>query len=134
MQNQKDQLVRGCDVLITTPGRLVDSIERGLVSLAKVKYIVLDEADRILDMGFEPTIREIMLKSDLPRDEGLHTSMFSATFPTEVQLLARDFLMDDYVRLRVGRLVASCAYQVHLCFTVRGKKVHQPVFSFILLH
>ncbi|KAG0079093.1 DEAD-box ATP-dependent RNA helicase [Podila epicladia] len=104
MQNQKDQLVRGCEVLIATPGRLVDSIERGLVSLAKVKYVVLDEADRILDMGFEPTIREIMLKSDLPRDEGLHTSMFSATFPTEVQILARDFLMDDYVRLRVGRI------------------------------
>lgn len=104
MQNQKDQLVRGCEILIATPGRLVDSIERGLVSLAKVKYVVLDEADRILDMGFEPTIREIMLKSDLPRDEGLRTSMFSATFPTEVQILARDFLMDDYVRLRVGRL------------------------------
>lgn len=98
--------MRGCEVLIATPGRLVDAMERGLVSLSKVKYVVLDEADRILDMGFEPTIREIMLKSDLPRDEGLHTAMFSATFPTEVQILARDFLMDDYVRLRVGRLVA----------------------------
>ncbi|KAF9428937.1 hypothetical protein BGZ94_000432 [Podila epigama] len=104
MRNQKEQLIRGCEILICTPGRLMDVMERGLVSLAKVKYIVLDEADRILDLGFEQTIRDVMLSSDLPRDEGLHTSMFSATFPSAVQILARDFLIDNFVRLRVGRI------------------------------
>ncbi|KAI9232232.1 hypothetical protein MVEG_02826 [Podila verticillata NRRL 6337] len=132
IQNQKDQLVRGCEVLISTPGRLVDSIERGLVSLAKVKYVVLDEADRILDMGFEPTIREIMLKSDLPRDEGLHTSMFSATFPTEVQLLARDFLMDDYVRLRVGRIGGTTRGIVHKVIQVEEHEKEDALIRLLL--
>ncbi|KAF9304842.1 ATP-dependent RNA helicase ddx3x [Mortierella antarctica] len=132
MQNQKDQLVRGCEILIATPGRLVDSIERGLVSLAKVKYVVLDEADRILDMGFEPTIREIMLKSDLPRDEGLRTSMFSATFPTEVQILARDFLMDDYVRLRVGRIGGTTRGIVQKVVQVEDHEKEKALINLLL--
>ncbi|KAG0285808.1 hypothetical protein BGZ96_010010 [Linnemannia gamsii] len=104
MKSQKEQLARGCDILIATPGRLIDAIERGLVSLAKVKYAVLDEADRILDMGFEPAIRQIMMASDMPKDEGLQTALFSATFPSSVQVLARDFLKDDYIRIRIGRI------------------------------
>ncbi|KAG0063022.1 hypothetical protein BGZ89_010211 [Linnemannia elongata] len=103
LRRQKDQLARGCDILIATPGRLVDAMERGAVALDKVRYLVLDEADRILDLGFEPTIRQILLSSDLTRDESLHTMMFSATFPTEIQVLARDF-MNDYCRLRIGRI------------------------------
>ncbi|KAK3832536.1 MAG: P-loop containing nucleoside triphosphate hydrolase protein [Linnemannia elongata] len=103
LRRQKDQLARGCDILIATPGRLVDAMERGAVALDKVRYLVLDEADRILDLGFEPTIRQILLSSDLTRDESLHTMMFSATFPTQIQVLARDF-MNDYCRLRIGRI------------------------------
>lgn len=106
MRSQKEQLAKGCDILIATPGRLIDAIERGLVSLAKVKYAVLDEADRILDMGFEPSIRQIMTSSDMPKDEGLQTALFSATFPSSVQVLARDFLKEDYIRIRVGRYVS----------------------------
>ncbi|KAF8976921.1 hypothetical protein BGZ46_007833 [Entomortierella lignicola] len=101
---QKEQVSRGCDILIATPGRLQDMMERGAVSLSSVRYVVLDEADRMLDMGFEPQIRRIMLNSDLPRDESLQTLMFSATFPNEIQVLARDFLKDNYSRLRVGRI------------------------------
>lgn len=100
---QKDQLAKGCDILVATPGRLVDVIERGLVQLSLVKNVVLDEADRMLDMGFEPMIRQILLNGDLPRDEGLHTAMFSATFPQSIQILARDFLSENYARIRVGR-------------------------------
>ncbi|GJJ77290.1 hypothetical protein EMPS_09649 [Entomortierella parvispora] len=133
---QKEQLARGCDVLIATPGRLLDSLERGAVTLAKVRYLVLDEADRILDLGFEPMIRHILLSPDFVRDgvrpdderiyyesdehgvgagiasrastgSGaglLQTLMFSATFPSEIQMLARDFLKDEYCRLRIGRI------------------------------
>ncbi|KAF9276520.1 hypothetical protein BGZ88_001669 [Linnemannia elongata] len=104
MKYQKEQLARGCDILIATPGRLIDAMERGLVSLAKVKYVILDEADRILDMGFESSIRRIMTASDMSKDEDLQTALFSATFPSNVQVLARDFLKEDYIRVRIGRI------------------------------
>ncbi|KAH7053866.1 DEAD/DEAH box RNA helicase [Linnemannia elongata] len=104
MKYQKEQLAKGCDILIATPGRLIDAMERGLVSLAKVKYVILDEADRILDMGFESSIRRIMTASDMSKDEDLQTALFSATFPSNVQVLARDFLKEDYIRVRVGRI------------------------------
>lgn len=100
---QKDQLSRGCDLLIATPGRLKDFIERGQISLAQVRHVVLDEADRMLDMGFERDMRAIMESSNMTRDESRQTLMFSATFPSDIQILARDFLKDDYCRLRIGR-------------------------------
>lgn len=100
---QLRQIERGCDLLVATPGRLVDLIERGRISLANIKYLVLDEADRMLDMGFEPQIRRIVEGEDMPSVEGRQTLMFSATFPRDIQLLAKDFLK-DYVFLSVGRV------------------------------
>ncbi|KAF9209640.1 DEAD-box ATP-dependent RNA helicase [Podila verticillata] len=100
---QLRQIDRGCDLLTATPGRLVDLIERGRVSLANVQYLVLDEADRMLDMGFEPQIRRLVEKEDMPGVNERHTLMFSATFPRDIQHLARDFLR-DYVFLSVGRV------------------------------
>ncbi|KAI9890017.1 MAG: DEAD-box ATP-dependent RNA helicase [Vezdaea aestivalis] len=100
---QLRQIERGCDLLVATPGRLVDLIERGRISLASIKYLVLDEADRMLDMGFEPQIRRIVEQEDMPNTQGRQTLMFSATFPRDIQMLARDFLK-DYVFLSVGRV------------------------------
>lgn len=100
---QLRQIERGCDLLVATPGRLVDLLERGRISLANIKFLVLDEADRMLDMGFEPQIRRIVDGEDMPSVQDRQTLMFSATFPHDIQMLARDFLK-DYIFLSVGRV------------------------------
>ncbi|GAA5969248.1 hypothetical protein JCM11641_007525 [Rhodosporidiobolus odoratus] len=101
--SQLRQLDSGCDLLSATPGRLVDLMERGRISMANVRYLVLDEADRMLDMGFEPQIRRIVQQADMPDVMDRQTLMFSATFPREIQMLARDFLK-EYIFLSVGRV------------------------------
>lgn len=105
MREQRSELDKGCDVLIATPGRLTDMYERSFLSLALVQFFILDEADRMLDMGFEPQVRQIVEKTDMGqlsshRRQGM---LFSATFPREVQVMARDFL-DDYIFITVGRV------------------------------
>ncbi|KAM8974918.1 ATP-dependent RNA helicase DDX3X isoform 1-T1 [Pelodytes ibericus] len=96
-------LERGCHLLVATPGRLVDMMERGKIGLDFCKYLVLDEADRMLDMGFEPQIRRIVEQDTMPPKGVRQTMMFSATFPKEIQILARDFL-EEYIFLAVGRV------------------------------
>uniref|UniRef100_A0A671V1W5 RNA helicase n=1 Tax=Sparus aurata TaxID=8175 RepID=A0A671V1W5_SPAAU len=96
-------LERGCHLLVATPGRLVDMIERGKIGLDYCNYLVLDEADRMLDMGFEPQIRRIVEQDTMPHKGIRQTMMFSATFPKEIQILARDFL-EEYIFLAVGRV------------------------------
>jgi ATP-dependent RNA helicase DDX3X len=101
VRQQLRDLERGCDMLVATPGRLVDLIERGRISLEGIRFLVLDEADRMLDMGFEPQIRRIVEQENMPHYR--QTFMFSATFPKEIQRLASDFL-DNYIFLAVGRV------------------------------
>lgn len=96
-------LERGCHLIVATPGRLVDMLERGRVGLENCQYLVLDEADRMLDMGFEPQIRRIVEQDSMPPTGTRHTMMFSATFPKEIQRLAGDFLK-NYIFLAVGRV------------------------------
>ncbi|CAB4059372.1 DDX3X [Lepeophtheirus salmonis] len=100
---QMMDLDRGCHLLVATPGRLVDMLDRGKISLEQCKYLVLDEADRMLDMGFEPQIRKIVENDNMPPAGQRQTLMFSATFPKEIQMLARDFLA-NYIFLAVGRV------------------------------
>jgi len=92
----------GVDMLVATPGRLQDLVDEGTLDLGSVQYLVLDEADRMLDMGFEPQIKQIMEDFDMPVQER-QTMMFSATFPRDIQVLAQDYLK-DYVFLAVGRV------------------------------
>jgi ATP-dependent RNA helicase RhlE len=80
---QLDALRAGSDIIIATPGRLLDHMGSGACRLDHVKYLVLDEADRMLDMGFLPDVRRIVQKC--PRDR--HTSLFSATIPPEIETL-----------------------------------------------
>lgn len=103
IRQQLKEISRGCDLLLATPGRLVDILERGRISLANIRYLVLDEADRMLDMGFEPQIRQIVESNNMPPVNERQTLMFSATFPHEIQSLAQDFL-NPYIFLSVGRV------------------------------
>src|SRR5438477_2371640 len=80
---QNDALRTGVDVIVATPGRLLDHLRQGTCKLDHVKFLVLDEADRMLDMGFLPDVRRILERC--PRDR--HTSLFSATIPPEIETL-----------------------------------------------
>jgi len=103
---QLRELERGVDILVATPGRLVDLLERARVSLQSIRYLALDEADRMLDMGFEPQVRRIVEQMDMPLPGVRQTMLFSATFPKEIQKMASDFL-DNYIFLAVGRVGSS---------------------------
>lgn len=102
-QEQMRELDRGCHLVVATPGRLEDMIMRGKVGLDNIRFLVLDEADRMLDMGFEPQIRRIVEESKMPQTGERQTLMFSATFPKAIQELASDFL-HNYIFLAVGRV------------------------------
>jgi len=105
IHDQRREVNNGVDILVATPGRLTDMKERDIISLHLCRFFMLDEADRMLDMGFEPQVREVAEKMDM----GLYESsrrqclLFSATFPKEVQTMASDFL-HDYIFLTVGRV------------------------------
>ncbi|MED6290290.1 putative ATP-dependent RNA helicase ddx5 [Ilyodon furcidens] len=100
-------LERGVEICIATPGRLIDFLECGKTNLRRCTYLVLDEADRMLDMGFEPQIRKIVEQIRPDRQ----TLMWSATWPKEVRQLAEDFLK-DYVQINVGALQLSANHNI----------------------
>ncbi|XP_076585652.1 putative ATP-dependent RNA helicase DDX17 [Chaetodon auriga] len=100
-------LERGVEICIATPGRLIDFLESGKTNLRRCTYLVLDEADRMLDMGFEPQIRKIVDQIRPDRQ----TLMWSATWPKEVRQLAEDFLK-DYIQINVGALELSANHNI----------------------
>lgn len=100
-------LSRGVEICIATPGRLIDMLESRKTNLRRVTYLVLDEADRMLDMGFEPQIRKIVDQIRPDRQ----TLMWSATWPKEVQRLAQDYL-HDYIQVNVGSLSLSASHNI----------------------
>uniref|UniRef100_M8BN64 RNA helicase n=1 Tax=Aegilops tauschii TaxID=37682 RepID=M8BN64_AEGTA len=97
-------LRRGVEIVIATPGRLIDMLEAGHTNLRRVTYLVLDEADRMLDMGFEPQIRKILAQIRPDRQ----TLYWSATWPREVETLARQFLQNPYKKAQI-RPNLACA-------------------------
>nr|BAF57622.1 putative RNA helicase protein [Dugesia japonica] len=100
-RSQINDASRGCHALIATPGRLKDLTDRGIFSLKYCNKLVIDEADRMLDMGFEPQIREII--NNLPSVSKRHTSMFSATFPKSVMSLASKLMKPNFGEITVGK-------------------------------
>lgn len=106
---QKDLLRRGCEVLIATPGRLLDHLEQKTVSLAQVNVLVLDEADRMLDMGFLPDLEKIV--HCIPQQR--QSLLFSATFSPEIRKLGRTFLHNPVeISVAASNATASTVTQV----------------------
>jgi ATP-dependent RNA helicase DBP3 len=97
---QKDALRRGCHVVVATPGRLLDLMSEGAVSLKRVTFLVLDEADRMLDLGFEADIRKIIGDIGCPAAKR-QTVMFSATWPDSIKKIAAEFL-NNPVKVTIG--------------------------------
>lgn len=103
---QNESITSGCHVLIATPGRLLDFVERTFVTFEDTRFVVLDEADRMLDMGFSDSMRKIMHHSTMRAEH--QTLMFSATFPEEIQRLAGEFLK-NYIFVTIGVVGGACS-------------------------
>jgi len=123
--HQGEEISRGCHILVATPGRLLDFVEKGKVDLSELKFLILDEADRMLDMGFLPDIRRVISSRGFPPKGRRQTLMFSATFPPEIQHAARDFL-NNHLFLTVG-MVGGTANDVKQFFYEVSKltKLHK---------
>ena len=112
MQPQVDALRRGVEILIATPGRLIDHIGQRSVDLSHVEVLVLDEADRMLDMGFLPALKRIL--GHLPRQNRI-TWLFSATFATEIKALASQFMREP-IEIQIAKpnsVAATVTHRVH---------------------
>lgn len=96
---QINNLKRGVDIIVCTPGRLLDFLEGGLINLLKCIYVVIDEADRLLDMGFEKQLRKIM--SQINKNKQL--LFLTATWPEQVKKLAYDFCSYNPIKIQIGK-------------------------------
>ena len=134
-KSQTPALRAGVEFLVATPGRLLDHLEQGNVSLAQVQYLVLDEADRMLDMGFLPDLQRIL--NLLPKSR--QTLLFSATFSPEIRKLAQSYqnnpvTIETAQRNATSNNVTQTAYQVtaddkrrSLVHLIRSEKVEQAI-------
>ncbi len=123
---QRDALRRGCEILIATPGRLLDHIEQKNVNLSQVGILVLDEADRMLDMGFLPDLDRIVRLLPAKR-QGL---LFSATFSNEIRKLARSFLTDP-VEIEVAARNATADTVTQIAYPLAGNEKRAAVVHLV---
>ena len=116
---QVKAIKQGCDLLVATPGRLIDLMERKVVSLAQVEVLVLDEADRMLDMGFWPSVRQIVRATPDERQ----TLLFSATIPPSIKPTV-DAMLHEPAVIEIARVGETAAtVDEHLCPVVQGQKI-----------
>ncbi len=117
-KHQITALQKGCDVLVATPGRLIDLLDKKHTSLENIQILVLDEADRMLDMGFWPSVHRIM--EQLPKAH--QTLLFSATLPASITSTI-DALLKDPERIEIARTGQTAAtIEQHLCSVTQGQK------------
>ena len=112
-EQQKKGLQAGVDIVIATPGRLLSYLKLGLIDLTKVQYFILDEADRMLDMGFFDDI--MLIVNELPRRR--QTMLFSATMPGKIRELAKTILIEpEEIRLAVSKPNDKIVQSAYICF------------------
>uniref|UniRef100_A0A182NTB4 RNA helicase n=1 Tax=Anopheles dirus TaxID=7168 RepID=A0A182NTB4_9DIPT len=131
VQHQLQMLRGGCHILVATPGRLIDFVDRAHVTFENVKFVVLDEADRMLDMGFLPAIEKMMGHQTMPAKDLRQTLMFSATFPSEIQELAGNFL-NNYICVFVGIVGGACSdvdQVIHLVEKFKKRKKLEEILN-----
>ncbi|HIZ01843.1 MAG TPA: DEAD/DEAH box helicase [Candidatus Bacteroides merdipullorum] len=125
-EQQKKGLTLGADVVIATPGRLIAHLSLGYVDLSRVSFFILDEADRMLDMGFYDDIMQIV--SYLPRER--QTIMFSATMPAKIQQLAQNILHDPAeVKLAVSKPADKIVQAAYICHEGQKLGIIQSLFA-----
>lgn len=118
---QKEQLRRGVQIIVATPGRLIDHLKQGTIQLEDVKFVVLDEADRMLDMGFIDDIKFILFYVN----ERRQTCLFSATMPIEILRLSREYMKEpEQVRLNEDEISLETIDQSYLIVEEREKFKH----------
>ncbi|MGA0849677.1 MAG: DEAD/DEAH box helicase, partial [Chthoniobacterales bacterium] len=110
---QREELQRGTDIIVATPGRLLDFMEQNEVPLDGLEFLVLDEVDRMLDMGFLPQVRRIIQK--LPKKR--QTLFFSATMPAEIESLAK-FAVNDPEKIEIGMRMSPAETVTHAFYPV----------------
>jgi ATP-dependent RNA helicase RhlE len=127
MQPQVDNLRRGVDVLVACPGRLIDHLERGTARLDNVEVLVLDEADRMLDMGFLPAIKRVLGKLPAQRQ----TLLFSATFEAQIKALALEFMRDPrQVQIAAQNTIAdTIVHRAHPIDASRKRELLTEILS-----
>ena len=126
MNRQVAEFRRGVDIVVATPGRLLDHLRQGKLKLGFVEVLILDEADRMLDMGFLPDIKKIM--RELP--DRRQTLLFSATFPTEIEQLC-DKLLQSPKRVHVARKSTAAESVKQVVLPVAHKDKH-PLLSHLI--
>ena len=125
-ENEKRGLTLGADVVIATPGRLISHLSLGYVDLSRVSFFILDEADRMLDMGFADDIMQIV--KYLPKER--QTIMFSATMPPKIQQLAKKILNNPAeIKLAVSKPAEKIIQAAYVCKEVDKLKIIQSLFG-----
>ena len=125
-EQQKKGLMLGADVVVATPGRLLAHLSLGYVDLSKVSYFILDEADRMLDMGFYEDIMQIV--KYLPKER--QTIMFSATMPAKIQQMANTILRDPAeIKLAVSRPADKIIQAAYVCYENQKLGIVQSLFK-----
>ena len=125
-EQQKKGLTLGADVVIATPGRLISHLNLGYVDLSRVSYFILDEADRMLDMGFYDDIMQIV--KHLPKER--QTIMFSATMPAKIQQLAKSILSNpEEIKLAVSQPAEKIIQAAYICYEHQKLGIIQNLFT-----
>lgn len=125
-EQQRRGLEMGADIVIATPGRLLSYIKLGVVDLSSVSFFVLDEADRMLDMGFYDDIMQVY--NQLPRT--CQTVMFSATMPPKIRTLANHILKNpEEVEIAISRPRESIMQTAYICYNMQKVKIIEDLFS-----